>query len=171
MNTSYCSRAHLGMCSGINNPIALMTSKSHIVHEHISGCARAFITHCMLILHFNMVCGLIGRFTLTFILFDSSLGCRYWSYRYCIVSTSWDVLVYILHVSCFTLLWVQVHVVSYCLRVVRLVRNAPKQFSYVCCNVFAAGFVVRSESSFQIHRRSNHRICSGCPNPVVFLVQ
>ena len=61
MNTSYCSRAHLGMCSGINNPIAFMTSKSHIVHEHISGCARAFITHCMLILHFNMVCGLIGR--------------------------------------------------------------------------------------------------------------
>ena len=143
------------MCSGVYNTLHVDITFQHGVWFDRSNLA--FISRRA---HLRMCSEYVlskSYFTLACSLFDSSLGCRYWSYRYCIVSTSWDVLVYILHVSCFTLLWVDVHVVSCCLRVVRLVRSAPKQFSYVCFNVFAAGCFVRSQSSFQIHQRSYHR--------------
>ena len=42
---------------------------------------------------------------------------------------------------------------------------------HVCVCVIADCCIVWGQSSFQIHQRSNHRICRSCTNPVVFLVQ
>ena len=53
---SYCSRAHLGMCSAIYTTIAFVACKRHIRLEHILGCARAYRTHIVFYFTFMQRC-------------------------------------------------------------------------------------------------------------------